>query len=300
MAKAKKPEPEAATGNKRRFGSHMSIAGGHHNAVDAAVKIGFDTVQIFTKGNQQWAAPPLTDSGAKTFRDAVASAGLGQPVGHTSYLINLASPAEATRNKSIAALIDEIERGERLGLSDLVMHPGAHMNEGVEAGIKRIVEALDEVHKATAGVKLRVALETTAGQGSSIGCALEHLQAIIGGVKEPERLSVCVDTCHIFAAGYALDPAESYDNWVDLLDRTVGVARVRLWHVNDSVKPLGSRVDRHAGIGRGLIPPGVFERILNDPRFADCPMILETPKGEEDGVDLDSINLESLRRLLRD
>lgn len=278
----------------------MSIAGGHHNAVDSAVKIGFDTVQIFTKGNQQWAAPPLTDAGAKTFRDAVAKAGLGQPVGHTSYLINLASPAEATRSKSIAALIDEIERGERLGLSDLVMHPGAHMNEGVDAGIRRIVDALDEVHKATSGVNLRVALETTAGQGSSIGCALEHLQAIIAGVREPERLSVCVDTCHIFAAGYALDPAESYDKWVDLLESTVGASRVRLWHVNDSVKPLGSRVDRHAGIGRGLIPLAVFERILNDPRFADCPMILETPKGEEDGVDLDSINLESLRRLRRD
>lgn len=283
----------------RRFGAHMSIAGGHHNAVTAALKIGFDTIQIFTKGNQQWSAPPLTDAAAKTFRDAVAEAGLGQPVGHTSYLINLASPDEITRSKSINALIDEIQRGEALGLSDLVMHPGAHMKQGVDEGIKKIVSALDEVHRATAGVNLRVALETTAGQGTSIGCELEHLAAIIGGVAEPERLSVCVDTCHIFAAGYALDPDESYDCWVEKLDQTVGVQRVRLWHVNDSVKPLGSRVDRHAGIGRGLIPLAVFERILNDSRFDMCPMILETPKGEEDGQDLDALNLDQLRRLMR-
>jgi deoxyribonuclease-4 len=277
----------------------MSIAGGHHNAVDAALKIGFDTVQIFTKGNQQWNAPPLTDDAAKTFREAVTNAGLGQPVGHTSYLINLASPDNLTRSKSINALVDELQRGEALGLSDLVLHPGAHMKEGVQAGIRRIVDGLDQVFRSTQGFSLRVALETTAGQGSSIGCELEHLEAIIAGVQEPERLSVCVDTCHIFAAGYALDPEQSYDDWVEKLEKTVGIKRVALWHVNDSMKPFGSRVDRHAGIGRGMIPAGVFERILNDTRFENCPMILETPKGEEDGQDLDAINLEALRRLLR-
>ncbi len=277
----------------------MSIAGGHQNAVAAAVKAGCDTLQLFTKGNQQWAAAPLTDAQAKLFRDSLAQAGLGQPVGHTSYLINLASPDPVNRDKSIRALIDEIQRAEALGLSDLVMHPGAHMNEGVQAGVQRIVSALDEAHQATSGVKVRVALETTAGQGTSIGCELEHIGAILGGVAAPERLSVCVDTCHIFAAGYELDPAEKYDAWVDLLDQTVGVPRVRLWHINDSVKKLGSRVDRHAGIGRGLIPVAVFERVVNDPRFGHCPMILETPKGEEDGRDLDLINLEILRSLER-
>lgn len=285
--------------NCRRFGAHMSIAGGHQNAVAAATKIGFDTIQIFTKGNQQWSAPPLTDAAAKVFRDAVTDAGLGQPVGHTSYLINLASPDDGTRGKSLKALIDEIERAEALGLSDLVLHPGAHMKQGVEEGIKKIVAGLDEVHQATAGMQVRVALETTAGQGTSIGCELEHLSAIIDGVAAPERLSVCVDTCHIFAAGYALDPAESYDNWIEQLERTIGIERVRLWHINDSVKPLGSRVDRHAGIGLGLIPIAVFERILNDSRFDQCPMILETPKGEEDGQDLDARNLDQLRRLMR-
>lgn len=285
--------------SRGRFGAHMSIAGGHQNAVTAAVKVGCDTLQVFTKGNQQWSAPPLSDAAARLFRDAVAEAGLGRPVGHTSYLINLASPDPTNRAKSIKALIDEIERGEALGLAELVMHPGAHMGEGVEAGVARIASALDEAHKATAGAKLRVALETTAGQGTSIGCALEHIGAIIQSVAEPERLSVCVDTCHIFAAGYELDPAEKYEAWVDLLDRTVGIKLVSMWHINDSAKKLGSRVDRHAGIGRGLIPMPVFERVVNDARFSHCPMILETPKGEEDGRDLDAINLEILRGLER-
>lgn len=285
--------------SRGRFGAHMSIAGGHQNAVTAAVKVGCDTLQVFTKGNQQWSAPPLSEAQAKLFRTAVAEAGLGQPVGHTSYLINLASPDPANRAKSIKALIDEIQRGEALGLAELVMHPGAHMGEGVEAGVARIVSALDEAHAATAGVKLRVALETTAGQGTSIGCELEHIGAILQDVSEPERLSVCVDTCHIFAAGYELDPAGKYDEWVALLDKTIGVPRVSMWHVNDSAKKLGSRVDRHAGLGRGLIPISVFERVVNDERFRHCPMILETPKGEEDGRDLDSINLEILRGLER-
>ena len=277
----------------------MSIAGGHANAVVASVKIGFDTVQIFTKNNKQWSAPPIADDDAARFRNALKHAGMPPAIGHASYLINLASPEEATRAKSVRAMIDEIERADALALTDLVMHPGAHMKAGVEAGIGRIVASLDEIHAATAGAKVRIALETTAGQGTSIGHELKHLEAIITGVAEHERLSVCVDTCHIFAAGYSLEPTEKYDEWVDLLDRLIGTERVRVWHVNDSVKGLGSRVDRHAGIGRGLIPTGVFERVLNDSRFADCPMILETPKGEEQGRDLDAINLEALRRLLR-
>ena len=283
-----------------RVGAHMSIAGGHHYAVTAALKVGCDTFQVFTKGNQQWAAAPLSDAMADQFKADMVAGGFSlKPVGHTSYLINLASPDPVTRGKSIKALMDEILRAEKLGLSDLVMHPGAHMNEGVAAGVGRINDALDEVHKATAGVKVRVALETTAGQGTSIGCELEHLQMICEGVAEPERLTICVDTCHVFAAGYALDPGESYDAWTDLLEKTVGIDRVKLWHINDSVKKLGSRVDRHAGIGRGLIPMPVFERVVNDARFRACPMILETPKGEEDGRDLDSINLEILRSLVR-
>lgn len=282
-----------------QFGAHMSIAGGHANAVEASVKVGFDTVQIFTKNNKQWSAPPIADDDAARFRNALKNAGMPPAVGHASYLINLASPDDATRAKSVAAMIDEILRADQLGLTDLVMHPGAHMKAGVEAGIARIAKSLDEIHAATAGATVRIALETTAGQGTSIGHELEHLQGILDGVAAPERLSVCVDTCHIFAAGYSLDPAEKYDGWIELLERTVGVERVRVWHINDSVKGLGSRVDRHAAIGRGMIPQATFERVLKDLRFASCPMILETPKGEEQGRDLDSVNLDVLRRLSR-
>jgi len=282
-----------------QFGAHMSIAGGHANAVEASVKVGFDTVQIFTKNNKQWSAPRITDDDAARFRNALKNAGMPPAVGHASYLINLASPDDVTRAKSVAAMIDEVVRADQLGLTDLVMHPGAHMKAGVEAGIGRIAKSLDEIHVATAGAGVRIALETTAGQGTSVGHELEHLAGILAGVAAPERLSVCVDTCHIFAAGYSLDPTDKYDVWIELLERTVGIERVRVWHINDSVKGLGSRVDRHAAIGRGLIPQASFERVLKDPRFAGCPMILETPKGEEQGRDLDAVNLEVLRRLSR-
>jgi deoxyribonuclease-4 len=281
-----------------KFGSHMSMAGGHDRAVRSAHALGFSTVQVFTKSNNQWRAAALTDAHVRAFREALAETGVADPVAHASYLINLGSPDDALWEKSIASLAVEIERGEALGISDLVIHPGAHVGQGEEAGLERIARGLDETHRRTRGVALRIALETTAGQGTCLGHRFEHLGRIVELVREPERLGVCVDTCHIFAAGYPLGTDSEYSETMDALEQAVGTGRVRVLHLNDSVKALGSRVDRHAGIGRGQIGLGAFGRVLNDPRFRTLPMILETPKGEEGGEDLDAINLRRLRGLV--
>ena len=280
------------------IGAHMSIAGGHHRAVRAAHRVGFGTVQVFTKSNNQWKAKPLTDADVSAFRDALAETGVSGPVGHNSYLINMASPDDSLWSKSIDAMTLEIERGEALGLTDLVAHPGAHVGSGEEAGLNRIALALDEVHRRTPGVALRIALEATAGQGSNLGHRFEHLGAIFDRVSAPERLGVCVDTCHIFAAGYPLGTPDEYHGTIAALDAAVGIGRVRVWHVNDSLREFGSRVDRHAGIGDGQIGLAAFGLLLNDPRFHGLPMILETPKGDEPGDLLDLRNLQTLRGLV--
>ena len=280
-----------------KFGSHMSMAGGHDRAVRAAHAVGFASVQVFTKSNNQWRAAPLTDAHASAFRAALDETGVADPVAHASYLINLGSPDDALWEKSIASLVVEVERSEALGIGDLVIHPGAHVGAGEEAGLARIARGLDEVHRRTRGVATRIALETTAGQGSCLGHRFEHLGRLLGLVEEPERLGVCVDTCHIFASGYPLGTPSEYHDTMGALDRIVGLGRVRVLHLNDSLKPLGSRVDRHAGIGRGHLGLAPFRHLVNDPRFAAIPMILETPKGEDGGQDLDAVNLGVLRGL---
>jgi deoxyribonuclease-4 len=282
-----------------KIGAHMSIAGGVDRAVWAASKIGFSTVQLFSKNNNQWNAPPLSDAQVKAFRDALAQTGVVDPVVHNSYLINLASPDDRLWNQSIDAMTVEVERCEALGVADLVAHPGAHVGSGEEAGISRVVAALDEVHRRTRGCRVVIDLETTAGQGTCLGARFEHLGDVIARVAEPERLGVCVDTCHIFAAGYPIGTDSEYDETRARLDGAVGLGRVRVWHLNDSAREFGSRVDRHAGIGRGLIGLEAFGRVVNDPRFRTTPLIMETPKGEEGGEDLDVLNFQALRRLER-
>ncbi len=278
----------------------MSIAGGHDRAVRAAASFGFQSVQLFTKNNNQWNAPALTEARVAAFRASLDETGVADPVAHNSYLINLASPNDALWKQSIDAMTVEVERCDALGITDLVAHPGAHTGSGEEAGLQRVARGLDEVHRRTAGTPVRIDLETTAGQGSCLGHQFEHLGAILGAVKEPERLGVCVDTCHIFAAGYSFGTAKEYDVTMDELDRAVGLKKVRVWHLNDSLREHGSRVDRHAGIGRGYIGAEPFRHILNDPRLAGIPMILETPKGtdEDSGEGLDAINLRVLQALL--
>ncbi|MFO0908949.1 MAG: deoxyribonuclease IV [Isosphaeraceae bacterium] len=280
-----------------KLGAHMSIAGGCHKAVWEAHRFGFETVQLFTKNNNQWRAPALTDDHVDAFRKALAETGVVDPVAHNSYLINLGSPDDALWNKSIDAMTVEVERCANLGISDLVAHPGAHVGTGEEAGLGRIAAALDEIHRRTAGLPVYIDLETTAGQGSCLGHRFEHLGAIFERVKEPERLGVCVDTCHIFAAGYSLETAEQYDETLSELDRAVGLRRVRVWHLNDSLREQGSRVDRHAGIGRGRMGLAPFRHVVNDPRFHGIPLILETPKGFDGDEELDALNLRALRQL---
>ena len=277
----------------------MSIAGGLHRAVEAAVALGCPTMQIFTKNSNQWAGKPLSDDEVRTFRSAVQAAGLVQLASHDSYLINLAAPDDALYRKSIAAFIAEMERAESLGLDYLVMHPGAHTGSGIDAAIAKVVAALDICHARCAGYKVRVLVENTAGQGTCLGAAFEELAAIRDRVREPERIGFCFDTCHVFAAGLPLETKNEYAATFQRLDDIVGLGHIRLFHVNDSAKPLGSRVDRHAAIGQGEIGMDAFRRLITDPRFQDRPKILETPKEDDDGNDMDPVNLAVLRGFVK-
>jgi deoxyribonuclease-4 len=283
----------------RKFGAHMSIAGGCDRAVLAAQAVQFVTVQLFTKNNNQWNAPVLSAEHAAAFRRALEQTGIVEPVAHTSYLINLGSPDDVLWQKSIEAMTVEVQRCRFLGITDLVVHPGAHMGQGEEAGLARVARALDEVHRRAPGRDVLIDLETTAGQGTSLGHRFEHLEEIFHQVAHPELLGVCVDTCHIFAAGYPLETPKQYDETIDRLDRSVGLGRLRVWHLNDSCRDCGSRVDRHAAIGAGRMGLKPFRHLVNDPRFRDLPMILETPKGIEEGEDLDARNLRVLQGLIR-
>jgi deoxyribonuclease IV len=281
------------------FGAHMSIAGGCDRAVRAAHAVSFTAVQLFTKNNNQWTAPALSDAHVAAFRSALLETGIEGPVAHTSYLINLASPDDTLWRKSIDAMTIEVERCAALSINDLVVHPGSHTGAGEQAALKRVARGLDQVHRRTRGVSVTIDLETTAGQGTNLGYRFEHLQCILQFVKQPERLGVCVDTCHVFAAGYSLTTPKEYDETIGRLAQCVPLDRVRVWHLNDSRRDRGSRVDRHAAIGAGCMGLAPFRHLVNDARFRDVPMILETPKGIEDGEDLDARNLRVLRRLVR-
>jgi len=279
------------------LGAHMSIAGGYYKAAEAAARLGMQTVQIFTKNNNQWKAKPLADDEVARFRDAVEQAGLEKPCAHDSYLINLASPNEELWQKSLDAFVVELQRAEALGLAGVVMHPGSYVESSEQKGLGRIVQALQKSLQLTDRASVEIWLETTAGQGSSLGHQFEHLQYLIEHADHDARLGVCVDTCHIFAAGYPLATPAEYAATFHEFDRTIGLDRIRAFHLNDSKKEFGSRVDRHEHIGRGCLGLEPFRHVLNDPRFAKLPMYLETPKGEERGKDLDAINLGQLRSL---
>ena len=282
------------------LGAHQSIAGGYYKSVETAYRLKCDCVQLFTKNNNQWRAKDLSDGDVQLFQSTLTERGITHPLAHDSYLINLATPDPALWKKSVDSFIMEMFRADRLGIPFLVTHPGAYTTSSEEAGIAAVVRALDETHRQTRGIKTKCLLETTAGQGSCIGCRFEQLAGIIDGVHDPDRLGVCVDTCHVFAAGYAISAEKDYQTTMRQLDNTVGLKLVRAIHLNDSAKPLGSRVDRHAHIGRGMIGKEAFRLLLNDHRFRKVPMYLETPKGEENGKNLDAINLRTLRRLVND
>ena len=281
------------------LGSHLSIAGGYYKAAESAGDLGFKAVQIFTKNNNQWAGKPLSEDDIRLFRASVESRGLAPPISHNSYLINLASADAELRRKSIDAMVVELERACALGVPHVVAHPGAHVCSDDETGLRQVVESIDEVFERTSSLPTTIALETTAGQGTCLGWRFEHLGSIINSVAVPKRLTVCVDTCHIFAAGYPLAPKRKYMATMRELDRAVGMDRVIAFHVNDSKKPLGSRVDRHEHIGRGFLGDEPFRLLLQDRRFRTIPMILETPKemNPETETAWDAVNRERLLKL---
>jgi deoxyribonuclease-4 len=280
------------------FGAHMSIAGGYHLALTSAREHGCDTVQIFTKPPNQWAGKPIKAEESRLFRRTLRETRLKKTLAHDSYLINLASPDEALYRKSVESFVDEMRRAETLGVSYLVTHPGAHLGAGENEGLLRIIAAIDEVHRRCAGFKVRILLETTAGQGTSLGHRFEHLRDIIGGVGEPGRLGVCLDTCHVFAAGYALSTDREYRATIREFGRVVGLGLLKAFHLNDSRKAFGSRVDRHAHIGRGEMTLEPFRHLVNDPRFHSRPMVLETEKESDGCDDMDAVNLAVLHGLV--
>jgi deoxyribonuclease IV len=276
------------------FGAHVSVAGGFANAVTASAALGCGTLQIFTKTPNAWNAKPIADEDAAAFRAALRDARLRFATAHDSYLINLAAPDDAAFHKSLAAFTDELNRAEALGLDYLVTHPGAHTGSGEAAGLARVVAGLNEALSRCRGYRVRVLLETTAGQGTYLGGKFEHLRTILDAVAEPDRFGVCLDTCHVFAAGYDLRTPEQYAETFDEFDRIVGLDRLKLFHVNDSEGDWCSCVDRHAGLGQGRIGLEAFRLLATDPRFADHPMILETPKEDAEGTAMDPVNLALL------
>ena len=281
------------------LGAHMSIAGGYYKAVELAHAAGCDCVQVFTKNNNQWRAKALSDDDAARFQAALAETGVSHPLAHDSYLINLASPDDVLWNKSVEAMQIELLRADKLGIPYVVTHPGSYTVSSEAEGLARIIAAVDLVHRQTAGIGARILLENTAGQGTNLGWRFEHLATIIAGVADSGKLGVCIDTCHTVAAGYPLARPEEYQATIAELDRVVGLARVKAIHLNDSKQPLGSRVDRHEHIGRGKLGLEPFRHLLNDPRFAATPMYLETAKEQENGEEMDVVNLRTLRGLIQ-
>lgn len=287
------------------FGAHMSVAGGLPRAVVRAVVHHCDALQVFAKNASQWRGRPLPDDEVRQFRTDVTRAGLVAVVSHASYLINLATGNAALRAQSCEAMADEIDRAEALGLLGVVLHPGCYTSGRAADGIRLIADNLRALLAARASGTTMVLLEGTAGQGSSIGSRFEELAEIIALMDGHPRLGVCLDTCHLLAAGYDLTTDEGYARTFTEFGRVVGFDRLRVFHVNDSKKPLGSRVDRHEHIGKGHLGLEAFRRLVNDRRFASIPMLLETPKGEGKAtgpisVDpLDEENLNTLRSLVR-
>ena len=281
-----------------RFGAHMSVSGGIALAFDRLAEVDGEALQIFTANQRQWQAKTPTPAEIETFKARRRQAP-GVPVAsHDSYLINLASPNPETEEKSLAAFGEELRRCAALGIEYLIMHPGSHLGAGIEAGLQRFTANLDRaISEADIGTQVMVLLETTAGQGTNLGASFEELASIIAASAYPARLGVCYDTCHTFAAGYDIRTPKAYAETMAEFDRLLGLERLRFFHLNDASKGLGSRIDRHAHIGQGEITVEGFRNLVNDPRFADHPMVLETPKSDD--LHEDRENLAMLRSLRR-
>jgi deoxyribonuclease-4 len=287
------------TQDKLLLGAHMSISGGVFNAIEQGVNTGCTAIQIFTKNNNQWKAKPLTDEDVEKFLAAQKEAAIAPVVAHTGYLINIAAPNEEIYQKSLAGLVDEIDRADKLKIVDLVLHPGSPLDQGELYGMKKIIDSLNHSIDKTPDAKTRVALECTAGQGSHLGFKFEQIAAMIDGVENKNRISVCLDTCHIFAAGYDIRTTAAYEATLAAFKKIIGMKYLKVIHLNDSIKGLGSRVDRHTHIGQGEIGKDAFKFIMQDKRLDNIPKLLETPK-EGDDYEADKRNLAILRKFFND
>jgi deoxyribonuclease-4 len=275
----------------------MSIAGGLSLALERGHAIGCGAVQIFLKNQRQWAARPLAAEDVRAFHAARRRTRMRYVFAHASYLINLAAPGDAPWRRAVDVFTDELDRAEALGLSCVVIHPGSHLGAGRERGVGRVIAAVDEATRRTPGYRVRIALENTAGAGNLIGNTLSELGRVLARAARPERLGVCIDTCHLFAAGHDLRVEDGWQRVVDDLAAHVGLRRVLAFHLNDARADLGSGLDRHEHIGDGFLGLPPFRRLLNDPRFARIPKVIETAKDPEPHADLR--NLATLRRLRR-
>ena len=282
------------------LGAHMSIAGGMHHALEAAHGFQFNTLAVFVRNQRQWRVPPLPEGDVELFRETRRRLGISPIVAHGSYLLNLSGTPEI-RGKSIEAIVADLDRCERLGIEFLVIHPGSHSDAA--EGLRLIAQGLDEIQAARSAGQTgtKILLEGTAGSGHVLCSTFEQLAEILSLVKEPLNLGVCLDTCHIFAAGYDIRTPETYRQTMEQFDHAVGLPRLMTIHLNDSLREFGSHVDRHMHIGLGKIGPEGIANFVNDKRLANIPMILETPKGirESDGLDWDEVNGRAVRSLLR-
>lgn len=279
------------------LGAHMSISGGIDQAPERGVQSGCGVIQIFTQNASQWRGKPVSNADAASFRAKWEESRLHEIVSHDIYLVNLGAPPGEVRDKSLAAFGEEMDRCSSLGIQKIVMHPGAHTGDGETVGIKRIIEAFDQLFAAVPQYGGKILLETTAGQGSNLGYRFEQLKEIIAGSSFPGRFAVCLDTCHVFAAGYDLTTRDGYERTFEDFDRLIGLDLLQAFHLNDSKKGFNSRVDRHEHIGEGALGITPFRFLMNDSRFSNIPKILETPKGEND--EMDAVNLKILRDLIQ-
>lgn len=284
------------------FGAHMSISGGIHSAFGRGVQSGCDTIQVFTKNASQWAAKPLLESDITSFCEARGGCTITPVLAHDSYLINMGTLADEIWARSRDTFRHELERTDQLGIEYLVTHAGAHVGAGADAGIRRIAQAVNEIQqerdkaRPDGSPETMILFETTAGQGSGLCYRFDEMARLFELLDEPERVGICFDTCHVFAAGYDMRTPETYEATMSEFDRLLGLDKLRAFHMNDSLKDVGSRVDRHAHIGQGYLGLSFFHLLVNDPRFSDRPMILETNKGEEMVEDME--NLAVLRALI--
>lgn len=278
------------------LGAHMSTAGGVHTAFQRGAQIGCTAIQVFVKNSNQWAGRPQTPEDVRLFKTEQATTAIASVVAHAAYLINLCARDRNTLRRSRHALVDELRRCEAFGIKALIFHPGAHLGAGEEDGIKRIAESINLVHENTRGFHVRTTLENTAGQGTAIGYRFEHLRRIIDFVEEGNRMAACLDTCHLFAAGYNISSKEGWEDTLRLFGEIVGLERLVAVHVNDSKRECGARIDRHEHIGKGTIGLTAFRMLMNDRRLASIPKILETPKSEDMHEDVE--NMTVLRTLL--